>query len=242
MILVYLCDDCQEILYSYQSLLESIAAKYSLPIHIKTFLSGEELLFHFEDAHEEPAVIYLDIMMNGTDGMQTARKLRLYGCQSELIFLTSNPEYVFESFDVAPQNYIVKNAVSQKKFEAIFLKSIATADKKSKEMFLCENGSILKKIPVCSIYYFEVANRITTVYYDQSSFSFYSSLEAVIEKLETTSFIRIHRSYLVHLPCISQLDRSSLLMTNGQTLPIGVTYSKKVKEHISNYFKLYQST
>lgn len=238
---IYLCDDCPEVLSSYQILLESIAEKYSIPLAIKTFTSGEQLLFYFEDAPDEAAVIYLDIMMKGTDGMETARKLRLGGCTSELIFLTANPEFVFESFDVSPTNYIVKNTVTPKKFEDVFLKALANADKKSKEIFRCENGSVIKAIPVSSISHFEVVNRMTTVHYDQTSFSFYSSLETVEEKVKASAFLRIHRSYLVHFPYISQVDRTSLLLVNGTTLPIGVTYAKRVKENISYYFKLYES-
>ena len=238
MIRIYLCDDDPILLDTYHTLLKEISAQYSLDVQVSRFSSGEQLLFRYEDEDEEPEVIFLDVIMGGDNGVETARKLRALGCTAEIIFLTANPEYVFESFEVSPANYLLKNTITRQRFEEILVKALAEADQKSRRVFTCENGSVQKNIPIASIYCFEVSNRTVTVYYDKTSFTFYSSLEEVQEKLKEGSFLRVHRSYLVRLPCIEQLERTSLTLSNGQVIPVGVTYAKKVKEDMNRYFSL----
>lgn len=233
---VYLCDDSSAILSTMEEQLREIAERHFLAIQISAYESGEQLLFHWEEGSSDPDVIFLDIMMPGVNGLETAKKLRSGGCRAELVFLTANPEYVFESFDVSPANYIIKNQMSKKRLEEIFLKSVEVAGKKKKTVFSCENGSVRKNISVADISYFEVQNRRVTVHFGESSFEFYSSLEDVEQKLASPVFIRIHRSYLVNLSWVEEIERNCITLIGDCHLPLGITYAKKVKESMNRYF------
>lgn len=235
MLQVYLCDDNATILESYRRILLDIGARKGLRLSIRCFQSGEALLFHYEDAAEKPDVIFLDILMDGENGVQTAGALRAQGCRAELIFLTSSPDYVFDAFDVSASNYLLKD-VSARRLEEVFLRACAAIERKEKDIFTCENGAVQKNIPLSSIYCFEVANRLVTVYYGDTGFQFYSSLEDVESRINSVDFLRVHRSFLVHLPCITQLGRTELTLSSGQVIPIGVTYAKKAKETMNRYF------
>ena len=46
--------------------------------------------------------------MDGTDGIETAKKLRERDEDTILIFITAIREYVFEAFDVAAFHYLLK--------------------------------------------------------------------------------------------------------------------------------------
>lgn len=239
MLHVYLCDDNPVILEAYASTLRSIASAYNFEINIMSFQSGAQLLFYYEEAADQPDIIFLDIIMKGENGLDTAKKLREMNCFSELIFLTGNPEYVFDSFEVSPSNYIVKNQISDKKFEEIFLKAASIANKKTKSLFHCENGSVRKSIFISSISHFEINNRIVTVHYDKTTFEFYSTLDEIEKKLNQPSFLRVHRSFLVNMHYIEDMKRNEIELKNGIMVPVGVTYAKKVKENLNHYFRLF---
>ena len=68
------------------------------------YLSGEELL----DSQEKIDILFLDIQMDGKDGMDTARQLRKNGADTMIIFVTALEEYVFQAFDVGAFHYLVK--------------------------------------------------------------------------------------------------------------------------------------
>ncbi|MFR2766050.1 MAG: LytR/AlgR family response regulator transcription factor [Clostridium sp.] len=71
---------------------------------VSQFGSGEELLRHNKNID----ILFLDIQMDGIDGMETARKMRSQNYKGYLIFITVLKEMVFQSFEVQAYDYLVK--------------------------------------------------------------------------------------------------------------------------------------
>lgn len=236
MLRVFLCDDNATILEKYKTLLTKIKNKYNIPMRLHTFQSGKALLFHMDEGNESAEIIYLDIIMDNENGIDVAKKLRDQNCQAEIIFLTANPEFVFDSFEATPSNYILKDQISEERFEEIFLKTAIKAEKKSQEILVCSNGSTHKSIPFNAISHFEISNRITTVHYDKESFAFYQKLEDLEKELGHRSFIRVHRSFLVNMNFIEELTKNSILLSDGTTIPLGGTYIKNVKKCLNEFY------
>lgn len=72
----------------------------------EVFASGDAFLKQF--ALGRYAVVFLDICMEGTNGIETARRLREQDPQLLIVFVTSSPEYVWEAFPVHPFDYLLK--------------------------------------------------------------------------------------------------------------------------------------
>ena len=64
-------------------------------------------------------IVFLDIQMEGTDGIETAKRLRQRDEDTILIFITGIREYVFEAFDVAAFHYLLK-PIEVDKFREVF--------------------------------------------------------------------------------------------------------------------------
>ena len=52
------------------------------------------------------------------------------------------------------------------------------------------------------------------------------------EKLPADEFIRVHRSFIVRMDCISAIGRSTLLIEQ-KDVPIGDAYRERVKGYVS---------
>ncbi|MEM1486215.1 LytTR family DNA-binding domain-containing protein [Oscillospiraceae bacterium PP1C4] len=235
MINIILCDDNTVLLEKYKKVLNQLAEKYCYDISITTFFSGEQLLFHLSENPNEASIIYLDILMLDLNGIDTAKRLRQIGCHSEIIFLTSCKDFVFESFDAYPLHYIVKDSKSEReKLEQAFLKSIKLTLEKEKELFLCSRGRQKKKIPLHKISYFEIHGRIVAVHYEGKSFDFYSNMDTLQVDLNEKFFIRCHRSFLVNLKFIDTINKDNLLLSSGDVIPLGSTYAKDVKRSFAS--------
>lgn len=92
---------------------------------IDTYSSGEELLMN-EKCYD---IVFLDIQMNGMNGIDTARALRQKTEDNVLIFITGVKEYVFDAFDVAAFHYLIK-PIQESKFRIVYDRAVLEAGKK----------------------------------------------------------------------------------------------------------------
>lgn len=236
MLRIALCDDNRSTVARYAQLISQIAERHGLEIQLSCFYNGEELLFHCIDTPDQTDIIYLDILMDKTDGMEAARTLRNYLCKAQIIFLTSCEDYVYEAFDVNAAQYLLKEDTGPERFEQVFLRAAALASKKQEELFKFEFGGKTTVIPIEQISYFEIWKRLVTVHYDaDKTAKFYSSMEQLEQYFSGRDFVRSHRSYLVQLSYITVIHSQSLELKTGELIPIGVTYSKSLKRKFSDY-------
>ncbi|WP_054025659.1 LytR/AlgR family response regulator transcription factor [Bacillus sp. FJAT-28004] len=236
MLTIFLCDDNQQMLDNYRLLINEFANKNRILVNIFTFQNGESLVFHLLDSPNQVDIIYLDILMGSLNGIETAKKLRTIGCKSEIVFLTTSEDYVFDAFDISPVQYLVKHNTTTERFEQILARAIALAEVKEGEMFICESGYSCKIIPMKDISYFEIRKRVVTVHYKgNESFEFYGTMDQLMHQLQGKDFIRVHRSYIVNLQYIAKFQPQNLQLKTDECIPIGVTYMRSVKQEFSNY-------
>lgn len=236
MIHIYLCDDSQSSLEAYSGLIGDIARKHHIEISLHTFPSGEALLFHLSECPHKADIIYLDILMEATNGIETAKQLRKLGCNAEIIFLTTSEDFVFEAFDIAPVHYLRKESTPRDKFEQVFMRALSLTEKKVAEMFFFESFGVKKCLPVKSISYFEVWKRVLTVHTaNGEAMKFYGKMEQVEKQMADKSFLRIHRSFLVNITYIASFMSQKVELKTGESLPIGVTYTQSARKAFSDY-------
>lgn len=233
---VVLCDDDSQILDCFGEQIKQLARKHKQELKLSCYTSAQAMLFAAEDLLKDADIFYLDVQMKPIGGIDAARQLRALGYSAaQLIFLTNAPEYVFDSFDVSPLQYLVKGSFTPEKFEQVFLRAMQLCQHKSSEQLLCERGSDRRAIPLHEISYFEVRKRIVTVYYDGGEFAFYSSIDELEQRLQGKGFVRPHRSFLVCVARIRRLGQDTLELTGGTQIPLGRTHAKNVKERLSSY-------
>lgn len=245
MLKIVLCDDNSNTVRKYAELISSIAERKQLEIMISCFESGESLLFHYAETPTQIDILYLDILMDKTDGMETAHKLRESGCNAQIIFLTSCEDYIYDAFDVNAVQYLIKEDTSYEKFERVFLRAAKHVSMTKEELFTFEFDGETGVIPIRQISYFEIWKRLVTIHYDNGKTAkFYGRMEQLEEKLGGKGFVRAHRSYLVHLPYIAMFCHQRLVLKTGEEVPVGVTYMQTLKRTFSDYiarFHIYDS-
>lgn len=236
MLEVIICDDMPDLIENLSAQLKSLAEANGLSIHIRSFLSGEALTFHLEENPEQADIIFLDVLMDKMNGIEAARRLRSYGCHASIIFLTSTMEYVFDSFDVEPLHYLLKDNTSLRKLQEVLFKAVKHAEANKNRYFLCEIGRETKQIPINEIAYFEIINRIVTVYFSGQSLEFYGKLSVLEEQLASQGFIRIHRSFLVNARYIDTLSATAVLLADGTELPVGTSFYHAARLAFTQHF------
>ena len=221
---IFICDDSAEQTSLCKKTLAHLAKQHNIHASFRTFPSGEALLFEAEDAYATLDLIYLDIRMPGLDGLATAKRLREIGYLGDIVFFTFTPDYAIEGYDVSALHYVVKDQTTAEKFEEIFLRACERKRRRESEVLVLTCAGESRCVPVEDIRYFEIQQRIVTVYYGSEQFEFYSTMMRLEEQLFDKGFVRTHKSFLVGKRYIRSIDSTRLLLATGEELPVGKRY------------------
>ena len=126
MINIAICDD--ELYYrtEIKDTLKSLLSSYSINYNIYEFSSGEELLNNYPKNLD---ILIMDIQMKLINGMDTARNIREFDTNVEIIFMTSFLEFMQEGYEVKAYRYILK-PINERKIAKNILPCIKEVMKK----------------------------------------------------------------------------------------------------------------
>lgn len=215
--------------------IKEIGVKRKLIIEIERFTSEDAFYFNIGNDPNDKDLLILDTKFFNEDGIKIAEDLRAKGYENIILFLTDDKSKVFESFEAEPLYYILNEEIDGKKFEKAIIKADAKIQEKRQEMlsFFCAGETC--NVNLRNIYYFESDRRLLTVHYSidgtkEYQFTFYSPMAKMEELLSSKGFVRTHRGFLVSLNKIELLTSSELRLINGENLPVGMVYYKKLRE------------
>ncbi len=230
---IAICDDEKNI----RELIGVKVSKQYPEADIIFFPSGEELLL--SDKHID--ILFLDIQMQGRNGMETARELRKKDKNMVLIFVTAVEEYVFQAFDVGAFNYIVK-PLDDMRFTDVLHRAVGewssqSIDVKKSEVnyVMINNGGVHTKVMIEDIVYAEVFNRKVVIHKLNDEIEYYGKMSD-LEAVAGDSFFRPHRAYLINFKYVEKYDATTIYLEKGTALMAKQNYPEFVK----NYMKYIQ--
>lgn len=187
-----------------------------------------------------PDVVFLDIEMNGTSGIELARQLPPSCC---LIFTTAYAHYALDGFEVNAIDFLHKpyfyerfNRAMRKAEQWLRMHDLLHVSESVARRLMLKSEYKNVAIPVDTILYIESIDNYVKVHLaDGTSVFSKIPLRTVEEQLPQGEFVRIHRSYLVARQRIAGFSRSEVMLSKGgKTLPIG----KKYLDEVASLLKL----
>ncbi len=203
----------------------------ALEKHLAAYFRGQEEPFqcvHFSDALDlltgydfSYDIIFLDIDMKLSNGMEAARRLRKIDGQVTLIFETQLAQYAVEGYLVDAVGYLVKPieyyALSLVMTKA--LSSLKKARQTRKIIVTEENRKIV--IDAADIRYIEVLNHMLIHHTVHGDCKDWNSLNQREKELSPFSFFRCHRCYLINLQHVTGMVTGTDEVLIGDTrLPV----------------------
>ncbi len=204
--------------------------KKNTDILVMQYSSGEKLL----ESSKKIDILFLDIGLQGLDGIETAKRLRAEGYKGFLIFITVLKEMVFLSFEVQPFDYLVKPVLEEafdKTMERLFL----SMQDKEKEHLLVQKGYESNIISFHDIICCEVIDRKVYIYLESGKvIDYYDRIENLEKKLDKR-FYRCHRSYLINLNHLKSYRNNTAYMADGKEIPVSRLRNKEFSNVILRY-------
>lgn len=236
MIHIAICDDSKQERQILAALFKRYQELHATPLQIHIFQNGFSLLDAIDQGKRFDITI-LDILMPGENGIEIARNIRASGTDTEIIFLTSSPEYAVDSYEVKAQNYLLK-PVTEEKFFASIDSILAELDEKDTASFIIyTTEKQYSRIRVSSLVYGEVTHRTITLHLaDQTMISAVMTFTEFQDILKAyPDFIYPHRSYAVNMNYIQYVTKSDIILADGQKIPLSRNNYTKISEQFLNF-------
>ena len=236
MIHIAICDDSKQERQILAALFKRYQELHATPLQIHIFQNGFSLLDAIDQGKRFDITI-LDILMPGENGIEIARNIRASGTDTEIIFLTSSPEYAVDSYEVKAQNYLLK-PVTEEKFFASIDSILAELDEKDTASFIIyTTEKQYSRIRVSSLVYGEVTHRTITLHLaDQTMISAVMTFTEFQDILKAyPDFIYPYRSYAVNMNYIQYVTKSDIILTDGQKIPLSRNNYTKISEQFLNF-------
>lgn len=191
--------------------------------------------------NEDIDAIFCDIIMPDMNGMDFIKSLQT---PPIVVFTTASSEYAIEGFKVDAADYLLKPfglddfkraAMKVKqRYDAMAIMPQTTTDEDD-TVFLKTDKKIIK-VAFGDIRYIESMSEYQKFYFDtMKPVTALLALKKIEERMPSY-FMRIHRSYIINLKKIQEVNKNRVIMDENTYLPIGDNYKEALQEYINTRF------
>ena len=234
---IAICDDEQKDIDRLKEILLKCSFSMDIDISIDTFINSSAILSSVENKTAYH-LLFLDIEMPGLNGIEIAAQIRrTIPSYSKIVFVSSYPEYMCDSFSVHPYHFLQK-PVSQKTLENLLSDIREEYEIDSALVALLDDTNVENMIYVRDIYCIEVvdakAQRIC-FYLKNRHLHTKGTLISWAKKLEGHDFEEVSRSMLINLFHIHYFEGDNLFLENGKCVHISRRNKKRIMDKYLNH-------
>lgn len=112
--------------------------------------------------------------------------------------------------------------------------------KNQHENYYFHNNTYTKIIPISSINYVEIYNHDIHIHTSDGNYKKYGTLKSEYEILKKLGFIKCSQSHIIPISKISEIRKSSVLLSTGLELQLSRNCSKAVKNAYFDFYALHK--
>lgn len=227
---IAVCDDEKLFSDNMRHILYGIFYEYGEDVVINCFDSIEKL----EADKQRYNLLILDILLGADNGIRYAEKLRERGIETDIIFVTSSPEFALAGYSVYPVDYILKPVNENKLRESI---GRCLKKRQNVPVLLINSKELGKvKVSVDEIAYCEVMRTDIVVHrINGSDITLVGTFSSFCAQLPKNEFYRCHRSFVVNMKCVERIDRYRFTLQSGDNVPIAKNNYNEAKKVFVDY-------
>jgi len=199
-------------------------------------------------AEQLPDLVFLDIQMPKLDGFEV---VELAGAGPHYIFATAYDQFALRAFEVHALDYLLKPFSRERLAEALTqarqrmpsrdqapamqaLVQEAAARHQPLERILIRDGARVHVVASSSIDYIEAQDDYVQISAEGKHYLKHGRLSELETQLDPALFVRIHRSYVVNVGAVRQIepvskDNYCAVLDGGVRLPISRSGYQKVR-------------
>ena len=190
---------------------------------VESFTSGFDAMKYLKE-NGDIDLILLDVEMPDLTGLDL---LKILKDPPQVIFTTSKNEYAVDAFDFQATDFITKPIQAPRFLQAIerakqLVESRFSAANDLEQIFIRVDGRYIK-LDLDEILYVEtLGDYVTFVTENDEKLIVHSTLKNIDEKLKSDKFFKVHRSFIVNITKIVDIEEYNLVI-DEKVIPISRT-------------------
>ncbi|MGH4014801.1 MAG: LytR/AlgR family response regulator transcription factor [Pseudonocardiaceae bacterium] len=196
---------------------------------------------------ERVDVVFLDIRMPGLDGLELARVLGLIPDPPAVVFVTAHEEKALDAFNIGATDYLMKPvgrerlANTMRRIVRSRRDAVGPVEEPGgdDEVIPVELAGTTKLVPRSSVRWVEAQGDYARLHTCEGSHLVRIPLSQLEDRWSDAGFVRIHRSFLVALPLVTELRMSAsgyvVRVGSGADaaeLPVSRRHTRELKDRL----------
>lgn len=228
-----ICDDEKDTCNQIADMIYEYDRRNRIGIEVSIWNTGEAL---YHDMMKDISIdlLFLDIELVSTDGIEIGRKIRkeLENQDVSIAYISSKSSYALELFKIHPIDFLIKPLSAQDIYDTI--DEAMRLYNRNNTVFEYKANGYNCKIPYREIIYFSSENKKINMVTADSTIQFTGKLKD-LAGIIPGNFIQIHQSYIINLNHMNECSYELVKMNGGVELNISQPYRKQVRKHIMDY-------
>jgi DNA-binding LytR/AlgR family response regulator len=210
----------------------SLSQKFTHPVKAFEYLS-----------ENKTDLLFIDIQMPDLSGIELVRNLEY---KPVIIFTTAYDKYALEGFKVDAIDYLLKPIdypeflkAAEKAKKWIYARNEIVSVKSDKEFLFIKSEYKIIRIDLKAISYIEGMSEYVRIHREHAkSVMSLLSLKSIEEQLPEDQFMRVHKSFIVNLKKITEIENNFIVCGDGIKIPVSKLYKDKFQEYINKNFMI----
>lgn len=203
-----------------------------------------------------PDILFLDIELSGENGFTILEKLDKK-IDFEIIFVTAYHQYAVRAFKFSAVSYLLKPIEIEDLLEAVskakklslnknndkrleYLTNLLKQDNVPPDKLALPTNDGYNLVKICDILRFEADGSYTHIFFNNKEKVLVCKNISVFEELlKGTSFIRIHKSFMINLDYVKKFVRANgggfVVMSDDAMIDVSVRKKKDLMEKLSTF-------
>jgi DNA-binding LytR/AlgR family response regulator len=176
-------------------------------------------------------LVFLDIHMSKLSGIEVIKKLHP---ETKVVFCTAYSEFAVSGYELEAFDYLLK-PVSISRFEKTIQKlkrklypenQLPEGYKISEDYLFVktEHKGKMKKIELSELVFIEAKGNYVLFQTSNEKIVSLSTMKDLEDRLPSSHFMRVHKSYIVSLSRITTVENGMLILKSGESIPLSLTY------------------
>lgn len=185
---------------------------------------------------QEVDILFLDVEMPDMTGLELIETLER---KPQIIITTSKEKYAVKAYDNDAADFLLKPIDNYARFLKAVRKAMgnmrkpaaAAAGKEAANTVFIKVDSLLVNFDLKEVNHIEAYGDYVKIHTDKKTFVVHIKLRTMEDTLPERDFVRVHRSFIVRIDKIKNIDTSNLLVGN-KIIPISNSYRPVLFEKI----------